>query len=72
MTSERIIVYHRTYGCDTGCCGHVIERGDDHKFNFTHPYNETDREFVKRVVTEQWGEEHVADIDWDNVIVIDD
>jgi hypothetical protein len=22
--SRAVIVYHRGYGCDTGCCGHVI------------------------------------------------
>jgi len=38
----RIIVYHRGYGCDSGCCGHVVEKiGDDQrsveKFEFDHP-----------------------------------
>lgn len=21
----RVIVYHRGYGCDTGCCGHAVD-----------------------------------------------
>lgn len=21
----KVIVYHRGYGCDTGCCGHTVE-----------------------------------------------
>lgn len=25
----KVIVYHRGYGCDTGCCGHVVEVFDD-------------------------------------------
>ena len=39
-----VIVYHETYGCDTGCCGHVIklsgcENPDDNhsSFEFDHP-----------------------------------
>ncbi len=73
MPTKRIVVYHDTYGCDTGCCGHVVKLGDnDEHFSFIHPYGQTDREFVKELVTKQWGEAHVADIDWDNVIVVDD
>ena len=25
----KVIVYHQFYGCDTGCCGHVVEVFDD-------------------------------------------
>lgn len=34
----RVVVYHAGYGCDTGCCGHVIElNGEEHGFEFIHP-----------------------------------
>ncbi len=74
MPTKRIVVYHDTYGCDTGCCGHVVNLGDNDKFTFDHPdtQDETNRDFVERIVTEQWGEAHVADIDWDAVIVVND
>ncbi len=71
----KVVVYHSTYGCDTGCCGHVVQITTDEgkfeksKFEFTHPYGKDRREFVKNLVTETFGAEHVADIDWDNVIV---
>lgn len=73
----KVIVYHRGYGCDTGCCGHVvaIERDsgeEDETFEFTHPYGEDRRVFVERVVTEEYGAEHVADIDWENCVVVND
>jgi len=41
----KAIVYHSGYGCDTGCCGHVVALEDDlgneikHEFNFDHPYH---------------------------------
>lgn len=43
MSKLKIRVFHGYYGCDTGCCGHIIEVEDskgqchiDH-FEFTHP-----------------------------------
>lgn len=67
----KIIVYHGTYGCDTGCCGHVIEDPDDDfgstRFVFDHQEaDESAIEFAKRVVAEEFGPEHVADLDWDS------
>lgn len=53
----KVIVYHAGYGCQTGCCGHVIElreSGDDipdpwnMHFAFNHPYNEARRGARKR------------------------
>jgi len=51
---SKIIVYHASYGCESGCCGHVIERDDDcGHFEFAHPISkETDREFAERLVRE--------------------
>lgn len=74
----RVVVYHAGYGCDTGCCGHVVELDDDRRqFTFAHPdydskYQLTDeatRRFIIETVTEMFGAEHVADIDWDDCIV---
>lgn len=81
---RRVIVSHAGYGCDTGCCGHVIEVdgvqvGD---FHFDHPYadyklppEERDavyRKFAEELVRAELGEEHVADLDWDDCVIVDD
>lgn len=71
----KIIVYHAAYGCDTGCCGHIVARGDVKRteFQFTHPrFLEDDREFAERLVLETFGAEHVVDLDWENCVVVDD
>lgn len=70
----RIVVVHRGYGCDTGCCGHVVEVDDEQVggFSFDHPYGHSTPEFIRDLVTEKCGADHVADIDWDNCIVCDD
>lgn len=70
-----IIVYHSGYGCDTGCCGHRIEDEESGRedFFFDHPYSTDDHlEWAKKLVRDNWGEEHVADLDWDNCFVVDD
>ena len=73
--TRRVVVYHSYYGCDTGCCGHAIDiNGNESGFTFDHPWKsepETEREFVERVVTEECGADHVADIDWDLTLVTD-
>jgi hypothetical protein len=57
-----------------GCCGHVVEGGDEKqsRFSFVHPYGEDHREFARGLLREQFGEEHVADLDWDNCIISED
>jgi hypothetical protein len=72
---RRIVVSHAEYGCDTGCCGHIIlidgeEVGDS--FEFAHPYGQDPLEFAKQLVTKSLGAEHVADLDWDNCVVLED
>jgi hypothetical protein len=85
---KRIVVYHRGFGCESGCCGHSIafapddwpEPGDDwphfdldeEKFTFDHPYSEDHLEFAKRVISEELGAEHVADLDWNNCAISED
>ncbi len=73
----RVIVLHDGYGCESGCCGHVVEIDDKQigQFDFSHPKNRTPaviRDYIEMIVTEQAGAEHVVDIDWDNCIVSDD
>ena len=70
----KVLVLHTGYGCDTGCCGHVVTVDDKRvgHFSFEHPYDGDVKEFIKRTVTEQAGAEHVADIDFEHCIVIDD
>jgi len=47
--------------------------GDDKNFSFEHPdIGESKEDFVKRLVTDEFGEEHCKDIDWLNCIVVDD
>lgn len=72
----KIVVLHSSYGCDTGCCGHVIQFYDgddvDEHFEFDHPYGRDPLEFAKDLVTEQYGADHVKDLAWDECIISDD
>lgn len=79
----RVIVYHTSYGCDSGCCGHTVELQDDERFEFTHPpyippsasvevRDRVYREFAEDLVREVFGEEHVADLDWGECWIVDD
>ena len=72
-----ITVYHSYYGCDTGCCGHRIELFKDGEsqgehFVFDHPLSSDEkdtekmREWAKKLLIEEFGEEHCADLDWEN------
>ena len=69
----KVVVFHQGYGCDTGCCGHIVELEDGtERFEFTHPYGQDSRAFVEELVIETFGKEHVAGIDWENCIIVDD
>lgn len=74
--SKRVVVYHAGHGCDTGCCGHwvVLEDGDTEQtdFSFSHPGNEDPLEYAKDLVREAFGEEHVADLDWERCEIFND
>jgi hypothetical protein len=73
----RIIVVHSTFGCESGCCGHVV-KVDGTKvggFSHSHPSATSDEaisEYVRNLVTEACGADHVADIDFDHCLVVDD
>lgn len=71
----KVIVYHRNYGCWTGCCGHAVQidgNEDEEEFQFEHPYNRSVEDFVRFIVTTTMGSAHVADIDWANCIISSD
>ncbi len=78
----KVIVYHSSYGCGTGCCGHVIAIVDndgnevEREFEFAHPWgvgNSTDPyTWAKQLVNTQFGPSHAADLDWENCIISDD
>lgn len=76
MGSRKIIVSHAFYGCETGCCGHVIQIDGEQvgSFNFGHPWTGEDdfREWAEELIAEELGPEHVKDLDWENSVVIDD
>jgi len=66
-----IVVLHTGYGCETGCCGHVVEIDNERgEFEFEHPAEgESDEDFARRIVIEKYGEDHCADIDFENCII---
>ena len=70
----RILVLHRGYGCDTGCCGHYIEvDGREVAFLFEHPGGSEERmDFIRRIVAQKLGDVDVADIDFTDCVVLDD
>jgi hypothetical protein len=79
----KVTVLHRGYGCDTGCCGHVIEVNGKEQFetfDFVHPFismlgnpNADDsKKWAEDFVRDKLGDAHVADLDWENCEVSDD
>ena len=71
---RRYVVLHEGYGCDTGCCGHVVRFADGNKekigtFEFSHCGGKTDaelREYADDLLRGVLGEEHVKDLDFEN------
>jgi hypothetical protein len=68
----KAIVYHTYYGCETGCCGHTVEIGEDRRFEFAHPFGDDFLEFAKDLVRTKFGDKHVADLDWEQCVIVDD
>mgnify|MGYP000952128790 CR=1 FL=1 len=70
-----IRVFHSGYGCDTGCCGHVVDVEapdgvERERFEFDHPHGADPtsfaRELAEHVIRERWPE-CAATIDWSTV-----
>jgi hypothetical protein len=71
--TRRITVVHAGYGCDSGCCGHVLViDGIEDRFQFLHPYGEDPRAWAEAFLRDQLGDEHVSDLDWAHCDVRDD
>lgn len=70
----KVIVFHAYNNCESGCCGHTVKLDDGReKFMFGHPDDGEDPvEFAKALVTEAFGADHVADLDWANCRIVDD
>lgn len=83
----KILIYHRYYGCETGCCGHAVALfpdgfvpDDDYdyypekgdRFNFSHLDDDEDKfEYAKELVAREFGISHVADLDIENSFIVD-
>ncbi len=67
---KQVKVYHGGYGCETGCCGHIIEIDGAYKaFHFGHLGDlgeQTPIEFAKQVVECELGKKHCEDLDWEH------
>jgi len=63
----KIRVLHAYYGCDTGCCGHILEIDDEEEystFEFGHPDSvEKLREYILKHVPKECHES----IDWESI-----
>jgi len=62
MSKHRIIVTHTSYGCDTGCCGHVVEIDGEIAGRFAFGHDEYTREELRQNVLDQGCDP--ATIDW--------
>lgn len=64
----KIRVLHSYYGCESGCCGHVVELNDEElrgSFDFMHCEDKEEaKEFAKSFL-EKHNPECLASIDWD-------
>jgi hypothetical protein len=78
---SRIVVFHGYYGCDTGCCGHVIEMDGVEEFKFEHPWidglqgverEQAARQFIIDLVNKECGPGHADDIDFSACLLSDD
>jgi hypothetical protein len=69
-----VVVYHSYLGCDSGCCGHTVEVDGERRFRFEHPYAKDGdwHEWAKRLVEDAFGERHVADLNWEESVIVDD
>jgi aerobic-type carbon monoxide dehydrogenase small subunit (CoxS/CutS family) len=69
----KILVMHRYFGCDTGCCGHCVEidgKELPRSFDFAHPYDDDELAFAEKLIRSTMGDEHVKDLDWEHSVVM--
>lgn len=76
----KVRVYHKMYGCQTGCCGHVVELEDgrEHFEFFAHPDGDQRKteegikawakELVQDTILKSWPE-CFDTIDWDSMVI---
>ena len=74
----RVTVYHGTYGCETGCCGHWLDVEETNKayFVFDHPDSDpSDRAamvaWAKEAFQGRIPDECLESIDWDSATLVD-
>ena len=75
MKKLYVRVFHRGYGCETGCCGHAVEiKGvdDDFGFDFGHPgvYELSFKEYASKIAEDAIRKDHpecLDSIDWDTI-----
>lgn len=67
----KILIYHKSYSCDTGCCGHVIEVDGKEEFYFVHPCGTDAKKFAEDLICQKFGKEHI-DLDWEHCTIVDD
>lgn len=77
---RKVVVLHTSYGCQTGCCGHVVRFADEAdwlmsgRFEFEHadgPSEEQLKEYAEDLIRAKLGPEHVKDLDWEHSEVYD-
>lgn len=70
--SLKVRVLHSYYGCDTGCCGHVLEVGEEEEseFDFIHFDNiEEAKKWAMETLADEFPE--CADsVDWSTFEII--
>jgi hypothetical protein len=73
-----VVVLHELYGCDTGCCGHVVRFSDEddgpRRFDFSHADGQSDedlKKYAEDLIRQELGEEHVKDLDFANSKIYD-
>jgi len=54
-------IVHDSYGCESGCCGHVLYLCDkdnnilESKFEFSHPYGEDYNTYAESMCKGKWS-----------------
>lgn len=72
----KVRIMHTGYGCDTGCCGHIVETEDEiqlGRFEFDHPSSKEEAvEWAKKFLVDKFGPDHCYDLDFDNSEITND